>query len=267
MLARYVPPQKTPLTFDEANDAMTLALAAVLGEVPSVPTRALALAKTALETGRWSAIWNSNWGNVKASDKYDGTYTCIVLNEVIGGKVVWFAPEGRLTGNPAKGGRHAGDLSDAGRSVPPGHPQTRMRAFFTPGEGALDYVRFVAGGRYYAAWNLLLAGDAQGYVHALKSAGYFTADEATYARGVLSLQREFIAKIQAKPFTSAIDVPPPEEVREWLTSEDRDLLDAAFADRVNQVAEDNRRAAHREMSGLSDPPDEETTVTLDPRQA
>ena len=29
---------------------------------------ALALAKTALETGRWTAIWCDNWGNVKAGD-------------------------------------------------------------------------------------------------------------------------------------------------------------------------------------------------------
>ncbi len=40
-------------------------------------TLALALAKTALETGRWQRIWNSNFGNIKASESYVGQYTCI----------------------------------------------------------------------------------------------------------------------------------------------------------------------------------------------
>lgn len=249
MNAAYVPPKKTPLTFDEADGALTLALASSLGETPSIPTRALALAKTALETGRWSAMWNHNWGNVKASEKWEGLYTCIVLNEVLNGKVVWFAPEGRLTGNPAKGGKLAGDLADAGRTVPPGHPQTRMRAFPTAADGALDYVRFVGGGRYRAAWELLLAGDAQGYVHALKVAGYFTADEATYAKGVLSLQREFIARIEARP-APELPIPPPDEVREWLSEQDAELLEAQLAERRFDLASERRASALRELSGL-----------------
>jgi hypothetical protein len=265
MLARYVPPQKTPLTFEQAAFAMRLALLSVLGEGPTAPVLALALAKTALETGRWQSMWNGGWGNIKASDKYEGLYTCIVLNEVIDGRVVWFAPEGRLTGNPAKGGVHANDLADAGRKVPPGHPQTRMRAFTSAADGALDYVRFVSGGRYAQAWELLLAGDAQGYVHALKAKGYFTADEATYARGVISLQREFIGKLAALPSPEA-PIPPPEEVREWLTAQDLDELDAAFVERGHQAVGDNRRGALREMSGgeyLEDADDalEDTVVT------
>jgi hypothetical protein len=270
MRATYVAPTKTPLGFEAAAFAMRLALTSVLGEGPTAPVLALALGKTALETGRWSSMWNGNFGNVKASDKYEGFYTAIVLNEVIGGKVVWFAPSGRLTGNPAKGGVHARDLADEGRKIPPGHPQTRMRAFTSAADGALDYVRFVAGGRYAAAWGLLLQGDAPGYVSALKKAGYFTADEATYAKGVISLQREFIGKLAALPTPEAA-IPPPEEVREWLTPQDLDELDAAFAERGHQAVEANRRGALREMSGGEyaeplDPLDEESTVA-EPRRA
>jgi hypothetical protein len=253
LLGTYLPPAKTPLSFETAAHAMRVALQAVLGEEPSREALALALGKTALETGRWSAMWNGNWGNVKHSDKREGFYTCIVLNEVIGRKVVWFDPRGRLTGNPAKGGVLAGDLADAGRTVPPGHPQTRMRAFTSAGEGALDYCRFVAGGRYAVAWERLLAGDADGYVHELKRKGYFTADEGEYRKGVVSLQREFIGKLGAMKVVET-PVPPPEDVRAWLSAEDMLELDAAFDARRHQIADDNRRAAHREMSGL-DPDD------------
>jgi hypothetical protein len=259
MLARYVASKKTQLSFEAAASAMSLALASVLGERPSTAVLALALGKTALETGRWSSCWNGNWGNVKASEKYDGLYTCIVLNEVLGGKVEWFAPEGRLTGNPAKGGVHAGDPTDVGRGVPPGHPQTRMRAFTSAADGALDYVRFVASGRYKAAWELLLAGDAEGYVRALKAAGYFTADEVTYAKGVISLQREFISKLERLTPEPEFRVPAAEEVREWLTPEDSAALQAALTERHFERLDDMRRDALRQLSGNEAPPSNDGT--------
>lgn len=250
MLATYTPPKLTRLSFEEAASAMRTALTELLGKDPEVAVLALALGKTALETGRWSAMWCANWGNIKCSDKWAGLYTCIVLNEVLPGRgVVWFDPRGELTGNPAKGGRLAGFLADAGRTVPPGHPQTRMRAFETPADGALDYCRFVAGGRYAGAWRLLLEGDATGYVHALKQAGYFTADETTYARGVSSLQREFIAKLQALPHDEAEHgMPPADEVRSWLAPMDIAQLEAELDDRYFDLLEDTRKAGLHEMS-------------------
>jgi hypothetical protein len=253
MLAKYVPPRRDKLSFEEAAQAMSGAMAATLGETPSTEALALALGKTALETGRWGAsggLWNHNWGNVKASAKYEGTYTCIVLNEVLPLGLVWFDPRGQLTANPAKGGK----LMGPPMPVPEGHPQTRMRAFAAPDEGALSYVRFVAGGRYAKAWELLLAGDAVAYVHALKVAGYFTADEATYARTTLSLQREFIAKLKGRP-APIIPVPPVEEVRSWLTRQDIDALEAALVEQGRDAVDENRKGALREMSGGEyDPP-------------
>jgi hypothetical protein len=204
MQAVYVEPQLTPLTFEDAAQAMRWALTDdATKQAPSDETLALALAKTALETGRWKAIWNDNWGNIKAGDKYVGMYTCIVLNEVLNGKVVWFAPNGQLSagrGTPVVG---------APLAVPPGHPQTRMRAYANQYDGALAYVEFVKGGRYAAAWQKLLAGDAVGYVHALKVAGYFTADEATYTKAVVALQKEMLAKLRAQPHDE-VDLDAPE---------------------------------------------------------
>lgn len=188
MKATYVPAQLTPFSFEQAAEAMRAALRDKLEKDPTRETLALALAKSALETWRWRSIWCFNWGNIKAGEQYEGMYYTIELNEVLKGKVVWFSPRGRLD-------RKGGVVVAEPFSDPPGHPQTRMRAYANQFDGAFSYVHFVAGGRYAAAFLRLLDGDALGYVHALKVAGYFTADEASYAKGVVSLQKEFIGKL------------------------------------------------------------------------
>ena len=200
MRATYVEPAKTPLTFEQAFAAMQQGILVATGIAPTTAALALALAKTALETGRWQSMWNFNWGNVKAADSYEGMFTCYPCNEVIGGKVEWFDPAGALD---SRGGRLVG----AGWDVPPGHPQTRFRAYANEFDGAQQYVDFVANGRYRDAWARLLEGDAAGYVHALKLKGYFTADEATYSKGVESIFREFVTKLE----TMKTDPAPPLE--------------------------------------------------------
>ena len=206
MKAVYVEPARTPISFERASAAMRWALKAQTGTDTPAEVLALALAKTALETGRWTQIWCDNWGNVKASDSYAGMFTCITLNEVLPGRgVVWFAPDGELSAAPSRGGRVVGQVYP----VPDGHPQTRMRAYANEFDGADCYVDFVANGRYSQAWQRLLAGDAVGYVHQLKARGYFTADEAVYAKGVTSLQREFLARLRNEEPAPAVDL-------EWL---------------------------------------------------
>ena len=202
MLAKWVPAHLTPFSFDEAATAMRAALRERLGFDPSREVLALALAKTALETGRWKSIWANNWGNVKAGETYAGLYCCIELNEVLNGKVVWFSPRGRLD-------RKGGTVVAEPFEDPPGHPQTRMRAYLTREDGAFAYVAFVAGGRYGSAWQRLLAGDAAGYVTELRAKGYFTAPLADYLKGVVSLQKEFIGKLNGQHPEPASLPPPP----------------------------------------------------------
>jgi len=233
MRATYVPAVRTPISFERATAAMRWALREQLGVSAPDLVLALALAKTALETGRWTQMWCSNWGNIKAGETYSGMFTCITLNEVLNGKVVWFAPEGQLTAAPSRGGT----LIGAPMPVPDGHPQTRMRAYANEFDGVDGYVSFVAGGRYAAAWKLLLAGDAAGYVHALKAAGYFTADEVTYARGVVSLRNEFLTRLRSEA--------PPKVDLEWeaikalvptLQFSVEELKDGDFEETVEAVA-------------------------------
>jgi hypothetical protein len=207
MLAIYVPPRITPLSFDQAASCMRAALRDKLGKEPTREALALALAKTALETGRYKAIWNDNFGNVKAGETYQGMFTCITLNEVLrrNGKdiVVWFAPEGELTG---KGGKLVGQPIP----VPDGHPQTRMRAYANEFDGAFSYIDVMADGHFAGAFQRMLVGDGAGMVHQMKLAHYFTADEAAYAKGVLSIQREYLGTLTGQH----VDPHEPED-HEW----------------------------------------------------
>jgi hypothetical protein len=195
MLATWVHARLTPMSFAEAAEAMKGALRNEIGSDPTRECLALALAKCALETGRWRSIWNWNYGNVKAGPSYVGQYCCFELNEVLveNGvrRVVWFGPRGRLSG---KGGKVVAEPFED----PPGHPQTRMRANINRYDGAIRYVDFMlrgAGGRFAQAFNFMKVGNAAGMCHEMKLRGYYTADEGEYTRGVVSLQKEFAGKL------------------------------------------------------------------------
>lgn len=189
MIATFTEDLLTPLTFEEADEAITAALPRGV----SVGVRALALAKTALETGRWKKIHFWNFGNVKADDDYVGQFTCFACGEELKEGSCWFEPDGKI-----KNLTHGTITRPVAFDVPPGHPQTRFRAYANRFDGAYEYVDFVQNGRYSQAWIALLAGDAVGYVHQLKLKDYFTALEAPYVAGVVSMQREFIARLNGQ---------------------------------------------------------------------
>jgi hypothetical protein len=210
---KYVDPKITPV---EPRDVVRL-FGSALERLPlkyaSGPKCiAILTAQSALETGNWKSIWNYNWGNVKAGQSWKWDYTCIKLNEVINGVTQWFAPEGAL------GRNKNGPVIEAKYDVPPGHPQTRMRAFPTALDGALDHIAFLAldsnpndnkPNRYGKAFQAACDGDPVAYAHELRVAGYYTADEAPYARAVQALTTKFYpiaVDADAEP-----DFLPPEE--------------------------------------------------------
>lgn len=202
MLATYVNPRRTVLTFSEAAEAMRAMLRddgrGGLGPAPRRDVLALALAKCALETGRFQKMYCWNFGNIKAGSTYRGMFTCILLNEVIGGTVQWFAPEGPVLR------KQDGGLVPVGARVPvpDGHPQTRMRAHANRFDGCFAYGDFMRSRS--AMWAALHLGEPIAFVRAMKAARYFTADEAPYAKAVASLFREFSLKLEG--------VNPPETV-------------------------------------------------------
>ncbi len=229
MIATFTEDTLTPFAFEEADEAMT----AALPRGSSVQVRALALAKTALETARWKKIHCSNWGNIKAGNDFAGMFTAFACGEELKEGSCWFDPDGTIK-NLTKGTV----TRPVAYEVPPGHPQTRFRAYANRFDGAFEYVDFVNNGRYAQAWLSLLAGDAVGYVHNLKLKGYFTAAEAPYAAGVVSMQREFAAKLQGRhPEPATVDWGAVQSCARLALSHPEDYIGHAGRDVAEQYDE------------------------------
>lgn len=210
MLATYVPDRITVYEPQPLAAALRAACCSLpeIGRDPGDAALTILMAQIALETGRGKFCHGWDFGNIKASPRYVGQYSCFKCNEVIGGKVKWFSP------------------TTGGFSCPPGHPQTRFRAYADTDEtraraeppalyrGTKEYVAFIGRptSRYHSAWLRALAGDAAGYVHELKRHGYFTADEQRYKRGVVSLTRSYAGDVAASHAIKAIDTGPKHQV-------------------------------------------------------
>ncbi len=184
------------------------------GKTPSNAHVAVLTAQSALESGRWRSMHRFNPGNIKAADSYEYLYTQFRCNEVIGGRVLWFDPP---------------------------HPQTNFRAFMDLETGVLDYLRFLKDrARYSSAWHAAESGDPALFVHALKNAGYFTADEAPYLRSVVSLFGEYMRLLASEPVEpvevdheAAVAVISPDEERNiHNTAVLRSFIDSEY-DRIH----------------------------------
>ncbi len=206
MRAKYRPDQLTPLTPQQAREAIRIAFIHLEGHAPTPDCLSLLMGQSALECWRWRSIHGNCFGNEKASDTWEGFYQCYKCNEKLAdGRYHHYIPEGELVGGfgtPLKG---------PPLPVPEGHPQTRFKAFETPEEGALRWLELLKR-RYPEAYNTAKqGGTAKLFAHCLKLRGYFTADEKPYADGVGSLAREYLPLCQA-PDRDTMPVPPdPEE--------------------------------------------------------
>lgn len=150
----------------EAAYALREAWKRLYTEYPSLDSLALLWAQWALETGRGKSIFCYNFGNIKRSADED--YCMFRCDEIINGKTVWFEPPNKATW---------------------------FRAYPTAVDGAYDYIKFLSQkSRYQTAWIAVKAGDPAAFGHALKMADYYTANEANYTKGLVSLTNEFKSK-------------------------------------------------------------------------
>lgn len=198
MIATYVQPRLTPVTPEDASRAIRAALTEIAGPVSNMAV-AIMHAQQALETGHFKSCWNYGVGNIKAGEKYSGLYTCIKLNEVIGGRTIWFSPLGELDGKD-------GPVKGKTWPVPEGHPQTRMRAYNDLIAAERGKMGFLAEKRWRPSLDRALAGDAAGYVEVVRVAGYFTAPLLPYQRSVVSLTAKYLPVAEA---TEAQQPAPP----------------------------------------------------------
>lgn len=215
MLGTYVAPIRTKVEAVEAVAAFRAACAEIWA-TDRPETVATLTAQSALESGRWGAMWNFNPSNIKHGTARAGSYTCIKLNEVLVRKgrrvVVWFDPVlGELV---SKNGPPR--YPDKPHDLPPGHYQTRMRAFESFADGVTDKLQFLRRKRYAAARQAALAGDPGAYVERCHAAGYFTAGLEPYRRAVLSLFKTYLPIARSQ----RVDPEPLPEAEEAQTCRD-----------------------------------------------
>lgn len=134
-------------------------------------------AQYALETGRGSACWNNNIGNVKVTQGQAaaGVPLYMLPNtwEIIHGKREVFQPD---------------------------DPQTWFRWFPDLESGMVHHVGFLRDRRYKPAWPAVLAGDPTAFTVELKRLGYFTAPLQAYAGGMRHLHAEWMREADWEVF-------------------------------------------------------------------
>jgi len=165
----------TPLELEDAIRAFADGWSIATKTDPKPQQLAVLVAHTILECGYgYKSLHWYNFGNEKASSSYRGKYCMYRCSEIDEhGHEIWYDPP---------------------------HPTTWFRAFEPAAEGASEHVNFLAcdsdgdGKNIYAqAWNMCLACDADGFVRAMKRAGYFTGNVDAYARATVSIS----AKIES----------------------------------------------------------------------
>lgn len=180
----YVAPTRTVVSPEALRAALADGLTAA-GINASDHALTGLVAMSAHETGEWHSCWNNNLGNVKAAPSWPGQYTCLTnVWEVLNDVKRWFSPRGETEGKngPLKGPEYP---------FPPGHPQTRFRAYPTLSEGVAGFVAKMIG-KYRASLDVLLnGGSTDAFVASLKRQYYFTGDLAAYQASVRRFYQEF----------------------------------------------------------------------------
>ena len=151
--AREVEPRRTQATRGELRAAIARALQRETGTRPSPKLVDTLTAHASLETASGDRMYNWNFAGIKGASP-SGTTAVLRTKEVLDGREV---------------------------SIKDG-----FRAYATIDEGAQDYVRLMRG-RFGGALEPAARGDLDGFAHALKQSGYYTASERDYAKGLASL--------------------------------------------------------------------------------
>ena len=197
MTARELPARRTVVSPVEVYMALRLQLEAQLGKEQTTRAGAMILfGQMALETGRFQATMNYNFGGVKCSSSWAGCWQHFVTTEHVS------EDDARvyLTTPPPGAKVERVGVDDDGRVIlrfSGKHPVNKFRAFETLDDAIGSHVAFLLGKRYRTAVMLAMAGRADDYAIALRSAGYYTGDAATYARSVRLLAREYDGKLPA----------------------------------------------------------------------
>lgn len=186
MKGKYVETKRTTVTPEELREALRELLSKRGIEASEHALTGL-VAMSAHETGSWNSCYNYNLGNVKAGTDWPGLYMCLKgVWEVLSGVTRWFDPDGETVGRngPPKGPRHP---------VPPGHPQTRFRAYPSLRDGVEGWVIKMTTTYKRSTQVLLDGGSTDLFLASLKAQKYFTGDLEKYQASVRSFYTKFNA--------------------------------------------------------------------------
>jgi hypothetical protein len=150
---RIVEPCRTPVSRQELRAALGRAYQRVTGKAPTRSTIDTLTAQASLETASGARMYNFNFGGIKGASPRLETANCLT-HEVIGSTDVVV--------------------------------RQGFRAYGSLDEGAEDFVR-VLSTHFGSAMSKARTGDLDGFAHALKAAGYYTASETDYSSALRSL--------------------------------------------------------------------------------
>lgn len=152
---------RTNISTNQMADAISIGWKELFGVSPSKQQVAMVLAQNALETGHRKSMWNYNVGNITTDGK--GSYD------------------------------YFDDLT-TDEQIKPGtwkKMNLKYRAYPSLEAGVKDYLKFISGKRYGKAWKHILNPNPAEFSKALKSAGYYTANEAAYTKTLSKLYNQY----------------------------------------------------------------------------
>lgn len=175
--------ERTKVTPQEMALALVKAYWKYLNSWPKKDTIKVLLAQWALETGWGKHMHCYNVGNAKHSFDSGEDYCFFKCNEILRKDIA----ERLLHEDPTRVQITTYRANNTCITwFLPKHPWTRFRAFKTLDEGVYDHLKMVVN-RFDAAWPHAVRGDPQAYSHALKQQKYYTADEASYTKTLVSV--------------------------------------------------------------------------------
>lgn len=152
---------RTEITTSQLAAAITDVWRNLFASTPSQEQVSMILAQNALETGHRKSMWNYNVGNITTNGK--GPYD------------------------------YFDDLT-TDEQIKPGtwkKMNLKYRAYPSLKDGVQDYLKFISGKKYSNAWKFILNPDPIAFSKALKSSGYYTANEAAYTKTLSKLYEQY----------------------------------------------------------------------------
>jgi hypothetical protein len=208
IMPQELPAQKTLVTAAQMFDALHSAWVGFLRGEPKKESLCLLVAHWAFETGLGHGMWNFNIGNVKSREGDGRDYTFFACTENMDVNTANVLVE--KLGSQAQVQYVRGTVATV--KFFPKHPACRFRAFASLDLAATDYIellteRFSDENQEKDAWHWVVQGDPAAFSHALKLKGYYTGDEATYTRQVVSI---FHSLMVQQPFTASAPADQPQ---------------------------------------------------------